>query len=72
MAFLSKRQFSQEVVFNLVEKTKQEHVMPQLIDCISTTCIFNLWMSKGGHDIFVFIINFLGYDWEPKEVTIGL
>jgi hypothetical protein len=55
-----------------VEKTKQEHVWPELIDCIFMTCIFNLWMSKGGHDIFDLIINFLGYDWEPKEMTIGL
>jgi hypothetical protein len=27
---------------------------------------------QGGHDIFVLIINFLGYDWKPKEMTIGL
>jgi hypothetical protein len=62
VVFLSKTQFSQEIVFNLVEKTKQEYVLPKLIDSISTTCIFNLWMSKGGHDIFVSVINFLGYD----------
>jgi hypothetical protein len=33
---------------------------------------FNLWMSKGAHDIFVFVIIFLGFDWQPKHVTIGL
>ncbi len=48
VVFLSKRQFFQEIVFNLMEKTKQKHVVPKLIDCIFTTCIFNLWMSKGG------------------------
>jgi hypothetical protein len=29
-------------------------------------------MLKGANDIYVFVINFLGYDWQPKQVTIGL
>jgi len=29
-------------------------------------------MSKGAHDIFVLVINFLGSDWQPKQITIGL
>jgi hypothetical protein len=29
-------------------------------------------MSKGGHDIFALVINFLGIDWQPKHVTLGL
>ncbi len=33
---------------------------------------FDLWMSKGGHDIFALAINFLGIDWQPKHVTLGL
>jgi hypothetical protein len=28
-------------------------------------------MSKGGHDIFALVINFLGIDWQPKHATIG-
>ncbi len=24
------------------------------------------------HDIFALVINFLGFDWQPKQVTIGL
>ncbi len=27
-------------------------------------------MSKGVHDIFAFVINLLGYDWQPKQITI--
>jgi hypothetical protein len=34
--------------------------------------IFDLWMSKGAHDVFVLMINFLGSDWKPKHVTLGL
>jgi len=55
-----------------VEKTKEKYVLPKLINCISTTPSFDLWMSKGTHDIFVFVINFLESDWQPKQVTIGL
>jgi hypothetical protein len=29
-------------------------------------------MFKGVHDIFALVINFLGFDWQPKQVTIGL
>ncbi len=29
-------------------------------------------MSKGGHDIFALVINFLESDYQPKQVTIGL
>jgi hypothetical protein len=29
-------------------------------------------MSKWAHDIYVFVINFLRYDWETKKMTIGL
>jgi hypothetical protein len=29
-------------------------------------------MSKKTHDIFALVINFLGVDWQPKHITIGL
>jgi len=32
---------------------------------------FDLWMFKGVHDIFALVINFLGFDWQPKQVIIG-
>jgi hypothetical protein len=33
---------------------------------------FDLWISKEAHDIFALVINFMIYDWQPKQVTIGL
>jgi hypothetical protein len=33
---------------------------------------FDLWMSKGAHDIFALVMNFLGSDRQPKQITIGL
>jgi hypothetical protein len=41
-----------------VEKTKQVYVLPKSGNCIFATTSFNLWMSKGAHDIFAFVINF--------------
>ncbi len=69
--FLSKRQFSQEILLGLVEKTSQQYVLPTLANCSSTTS-FDLWMFKGAYDVFALIINFLSSDWQPKHVIIGL
>ncbi len=29
-------------------------------------------MCKGAHDIFAIIINFVGFDWQPNWVIVGL
>jgi hypothetical protein len=29
-------------------------------------------MSKGAHDVFTLVIIFLGFDWKPKIIIIGL
>ncbi len=39
---------------------------------MSTTAYFDLWMSKGIHDIFPLVIDILDENWQPKKVTIGL
>ncbi len=70
--FPSKKHFFHEISPNLVEKMKQICVLPKLIDCIFATLSFDLWMSKGAHDIFALVIKKLGCDWQPKQVTIGL
>ncbi len=33
---------------------------------------FDLWSSKGAHDIFALMINFLGVNWQPKHIMIEL
>jgi hypothetical protein len=37
------KQFSKEILLELVEKTKQLYVLPTLVDCYSVTS-FYLWM----------------------------
>ncbi len=53
-------------------KTMTIYMQPALVDCISTTYIFYLWMSKGTRDVFVVGVNFISNDWEAKHVTIEL
>jgi len=56
-----------------LEKTKQVgYVLPTLTKCHSTTSSYDLWMSKAEHDAFALVINFLGVDWQPKHITLGL
>ncbi len=55
-----------------MEKTKETYVLPLLNDYSCATTNFDLWMSKGAHDVFVLVIIFLGFDWKPKHVILGL
>jgi hypothetical protein len=48
------------------------YVHPTIADCISATCTFDLWMSKGVHDVIIVVVNFLSNKWEAKNVTIKL
>jgi hypothetical protein len=67
-----KKIFSQKVLPNLVEREKQEYVLPKLVECYPTITSFDLRMSKGAHDIFALVINSLRVDWQLKHITISL
>ncbi len=43
-----------------------------LANYILATYTFDLWMSKGEHDVFIVVVNFLSSKWEAKHVTIEL
>ncbi len=43
-----------------------------LVDYISTTYTFDLWMSKGARDVFVVMVIFISSDQDVKHVTIEL
>jgi len=70
--FPSRKLFSNIILLELIQKTKETYVLPLLNDysCVATN--FDWWMSKGAHDVFVLVINFLGFDWKPKHVILGL
>jgi len=64
--------FSNIILFKLVEETKETYALPLLNDCSCPTTNFDLQMSKGAHDVFILVIIFLGFNWKPKHVTLGL
>jgi hypothetical protein len=59
MVFPSRKIFVDNVLFGLMEKTMFTYVHLALEDCILAICTFDLWMSKGAHDVFVVVVNFL-------------
>jgi preprotein translocase subunit SecB len=72
VVFPSKKKCVDDVLSGLVEKTMLTYVHLALADYISTTCTFDLWISKGVHDVFIIVINFLSSKWEAKHIIIGL
>jgi hypothetical protein len=49
-----------------VDKINQLYVLLTLAKCDSTIIIFDVWMSKGAHDMFTLVINILRMDLQPK------
>ncbi len=74
--FVSKTCLSfQKTVFTqifpkLMGKKKQLYVSPTLKKCSCTTLSFDVCMSKGAHDTFVHVINFLEIEQQPKKFTL--
>jgi hypothetical protein len=50
VVFPSRKMFSQEVLVDLMKKTKQGYVLPKLKQCYFAITSFDLWMSKGAQD----------------------
>jgi hypothetical protein len=61
----------QQAILSLVAKTMENYAIIALESCV-TTCSFDLWMSRFGHDTFVLVINFLNSQWVPWHVTMGI
>jgi hypothetical protein len=61
-----------EVLLNIVSKTKEKYVIPSLSSCVIYIAIFYLWMSHARHDIFAMVVIFINDVWEPIHVTMGI
>jgi hypothetical protein len=72
MIFHSRKVFVDDVLFGLVGKTILTNMYYALVDYVSATCTFALWMSKCVHDVFTIVVNFLSNKWEAKHITIEL
>jgi len=62
----------EEVLFAMVKKTLDQHVLPNLKTIAIVLANFDLWMSRGSVDTFVLVINFLNEAWVLMHVTIEL
>jgi hypothetical protein len=55
-----------------VEKNKSNVCSSCFGKCHFIAISFDMWMSKGTYDVSTLVVNFLGSDWWPKHMTIGL
>jgi hypothetical protein len=65
------------VCFHLVHNLWKKYFLlwslsAKLANATTILASFDLWMSKGGVDTFVFVINYLTKAWELMHVIIGL
>jgi hypothetical protein len=60
------------MLFAMVIKTMQLHVLLRLVDATTLLVSFDLLMSKVDVDTFALVINYLNESWMPQHVTIGL
>lgn len=72
LGFPSQMTLSKEILPSMVTRCVNLYVQPSLDVTPTITATFDLWMSKGHHDTYTLIINFLLVDWKPHRVTIGL
>jgi hypothetical protein len=52
----------------MVNKTMEHHVFPTFVDATIVITTFDLWMSQGGFDMFVLVVNYINKKWEPCHV----
>ncbi len=72
VVFPFRKTFVEEILSNLVKKTMNTYVVPALVNYLSITCTFDLWMSKGVHVVFACVVNFISSDLEANHVMIRL
>jgi hypothetical protein len=59
-----------EVLLDIVTKTNEKYVLPNLIFHITCMAFFHFWMSCNGCDTFAMVVNFINGSWEPTHATI--
>jgi len=60
-----------EVFLNMVDKTRENCIIPNFASPITYTCSLDLWMSCVSLDTFVIVVSFINASWEPCHVNLG-
>jgi len=50
----------------------EHHVFLTLVDATIVITTFDLWMSQGGFDMFILVMNYINKMWEPCHVTVTI
>lgn len=56
----------------MVNKTMEWHVLHALAKAITTIITFDIWISQGGFDTFVLMVNYINKKWVPCHITMGI
>jgi hypothetical protein len=50
----------------------ESHVFRALVKATTIIAMFDLWMSHGGFDTIVLVVNYINKQWVPCHVIIGI
>lgn len=66
------KHFFNDILFKLVKKTKQVYGLTKIrkLYIYNKFSLMDVQMCTW-YDIFAFVLNLLGFDWSPTQVTIG-
>jgi hypothetical protein len=56
----------------MVTKYMDIHILPKLASVVIVSTSFDLWMSKGGINMFALLINYLSKTWEHVHAIVSL
>jgi hypothetical protein len=62
--FPCRRVLVNEILLKITKKMKEKYISLALESCNTCIVSFELWMSRAGVDVFVFIVQFLNGKWE--------
>jgi hypothetical protein len=70
--FPTQKQLVKKHIPFVLAKCMDHCVLHALAQCDTISITFDLWMNRIRFDTFVFIVNFLDWDWVPCHATIDL
>jgi len=61
-----------EVLLNVVTKTKEKYVFKAFASYITCTTSFDLWVLYDSYKMFTMVISFIKSSWDHMHVIVGI
>jgi hypothetical protein len=61
-----------DVLSYIVEKTRDNYILPSFVALVTYITSFDFWMSCVGHKTFAMVISFINVSWEFIHVIVGI